>query len=266
MRLNALAGMPRSGSTLLANILAQHPEVHASGTSTLSPVINAVTTVLSNNPDLPSELAANEGMEARYASAVRGLIEGWYAGIKEPVIVDKGRTWPQVWLLARKVDPEAKMLVTVRDPRDVVASIEKQNRATAMFQSPIAPSLRDAADNLMSPEGMVGGPIRMIEDMIDRNAQTYGVLFVPFETFVIDPQTMMDRISKHLDLKPHKWNFEKVDSQGLDLDEVWRGKYPHGGSGPVAAPEGSWSDYLPSDLADLIAGVYPKFMQRFSYS
>lgn len=263
MTIHALAGLPRSGSTLLANILAQHPDVYASGTSVLANVVDAAQTVLSNDPTVVSELNANPGMYQRYQSALRGLIGGLYAGIEEPCIIDKGRGWAGLWGLAQDIDPESRLIVTVRDPRDVIASIEKQNIKSGIFKSPVAPTLRDAAEQLMTVQGLVGAPIKMAEDLLRRRSPN--VLFVRFESFVVDPKPVMDKISEHLSLEPFKWDFENVENRGGDNDAVWRGKYPHDGSGSVHPPQESWQDFLDPELAGLIAGVFPFYMSTFSY-
>ncbi len=260
---NVLAGLPRSGSTLLANILAQHPGVHVSGTSTLGSVVGSVSAILSNNPEVLSELAANPGMYGRYASALRGLVEGWYSEQEVKTIVDKGRAWPPNWALLKDIYPSSKMICSVRDPRDVIASIERQHRATGLFQSPVAPALKDSAESLMTQDGMVGGSIKFVEDMIYRKAE--GVLFVRYESFVLDPQSNMKRISDFLELDDFKYDFENVESRGGDTDTVWRGKYPHEGSGPVKPSSSSWVDVMNQDLADLIASVYPLYMKTFTY-
>ena len=264
MPIHALAGLPRSGSTLIANVLAQHPDVHVSGTSALTSVLDNAQGALSNDPTVISELTANEGMYRRYGDALRGLIEGWYSAISEPVILDKGRAWAGLWNLARDLYPDMRMLVPVRDPRDVVASIEKQNKASAVFRSSVNPDLQEAASQVMSPQGIVGMNIKFVEDLLRRRAE--GVMFLRYESFVVDPRPVLASIVEHLNLEPFDFDIDNVESRGGDADEVWRGKYPHHGVGQVTTAGGSWEDILPPELAEQIAGVYPYYMATFSYT
>lgn len=264
MTLHMLAGLPRSGSTLLLNVLAQHPDVAVSGTSALANVLDAAQGVLSNDPTVISELSANPGMYARYQAALRGLAEGWYSTADSPDVIDKGRAWAPLWTLARDLWPDARMLVTVRDPRDVVASIERQHQATGLFRSPVAPALRDAAEQLMMADGLVGAQIRFVEDLIRRRAE--GVMFVRHESFVASPEPVLTKIVEHLGLEPFDFDPENVESAGGDTDAVWRGKYPHQGTGPIKPHGGSWTDVLDPELGALIAGVFPLYMTTFSYA
>lgn len=261
--IHALAGLPRSGSTLLANVLAQHPDVHVSGTSALASCVEQVQRVLTDAPEIQSDLANVPGSYDRYLASLRGLCDGWYADRDEATIVDKGRGWVMFPTLLAQLYPNSALVVCVRDPRDVLASIERQHRATALFGSPVAPTVYEAAERLMVPDGLVGGPIRFIEDLIRRNIPA---VYVRYETFVADPATTVDRVAGALDLSAHTWDFENVTNQASDLDALYRNKYPHDGSGPIKPSGRTWQDTLDPQLAGLVASRYPLFMQTFAYT
>lgn len=265
MTLNALAGLPRSGSTLLANILEQHPDVHVSPTSTLVGCVGAVQQVLTSGDGVPSELAGDPEMLDRYRAAVRGLTDGWYSTVEEPVIIDKGRGWPSLWLLALDVWDDPKMIVTVRDPRDVIASIERQHRKTAVIGAAHGPMLRESAELMMGPDGLVGTPMRWIEDLIRRGVEN--VLFVRYESMAVDPKPVLDRTVEHLGLSAFEFDVDDVLARTpVEEDAVWRYKFPHDGTGVVKPPEGHWSDMMDDQLAADIAGVCPLYMASFMYS
>lgn len=266
MRFHTLAGLPRSGSTLLANVLSQHPDVSVSGTSALAVTVEAVANVLSTADEVKSDLANVKGSQDRYSGMFRALIESWCSWADTDVVIDKGRGWSIHRALLDVVVPDAVSVVTVRDPRDVVASVERRHRETATFNSPYARSLYDAADVMLSPDGLVGGPLRFCEDLIRRNFAS--VEWVRYETFVRDPLSTMLRIEERLGLgRPDgfAWEFEHVESTASDLDALYHNKFPHDGSGPIRPTGSDWHDVIPDDLAALIAGVAPLYMTTFGY-
>ncbi len=264
MRLHALAGLPRSGTTLIANVLSQHPDIHVSGTSALPLCLEAVQNTLSTAPEVQSDLANVPGSYERYLAAMRGLCDGWYSDRPEPTIIDKGRGWIMHRALLSQLYPDAALIVSVRDPRDVIASIERQHRKTAAFNSPLARTAYESAELLMAPDGMVGGPIRFIEDLTRRNLP--GVVCVRYESLVTDPAAAISRVHDPLGCEPFEHGYRKVENVASDLDALYRGKYPHDGSGEIKPTGRSWQDTLDPDLAALIAGRYPLFMQTFAYT
>jgi sulfotransferase len=263
MRLHFLAGLPRSGSTLLANVLSQHPDVYVSGTSALPLCIERVQEVLSNSPEVQSDLATVPGAYENYLAAMRGLTEGWYSDRPEATVIDKGRGWVLHRALLDQLHPGSQVIACVRDPRDVVASVERQHRNTALFNSPVARTVHDSAEMLMMKDGIVGGPIHHIEDLIRRRLT--GVTWVRYESFVIDPAGTLGKLGDALELEPFGWDFEHVTNVATDLDAIYRGKYPHDGSGPIKPSGSDWRDVLDGDLAAKIASVYPLYMHTFGY-
>ena len=55
-KINVICGLPRSGSTLLCNILNQNPDFHASSTSPLAQTLGALSQFLSTSPEVKSDL------------------------------------------------------------------------------------------------------------------------------------------------------------------------------------------------------------------
>lgn len=266
MKLHALVGLPRAGSTLLANVLSQHPDIYVSGTSALSQAVDAVVTVLSGHAEIQADLANVPGSYDRYRTALRQLAHGWYCDRTEAHVIDKGRGWITQRALLEQIEPGSTMIVTVRDPRDVIASIERKHRQTAIFHSPVASTIYDAADLLMKQDGMVGGPMKWIEDVI-RRAQP-GVVWVRYEQFVTMPDVVVATIHKALgldDADAFVHDFDGVENVATDLDALYRNKYPHDGSGRIKPSGQHWSDILDPQLAANIAGVFPFYMQTFGY-
>lgn len=115
-----LLGFPRSGTTLLEQVLASHPDVEAlEERETLS---DAMRAFLATPDDLDRLAAASEAdlnhLRAAYWARVRG--EG--AQIDGKVFIDKHPLNTLKLPLIAKLFPQAKILFARRDPRDVVLS------------------------------------------------------------------------------------------------------------------------------------------------
>jgi sulfotransferase len=264
MRLHALSGLPRSGTTLIANVLAQHPDIHVSGTSALPLCVEAITDKLSEAPEVMSDLANVPRAYQHYVSAIRGFIDGWYYDQSEEHVIDKGRGWIMHRALLHQVAPGSALLVSVRDPRDVIASIERKHRKTAVFNSPVARTIYETAEILMQPDGMVGGPMRFCEDLIRRNLP--GVVWVRYESFTANPEPVIERIHEAMGCEPFKHDYANVQNTASDLDALYRGKFPHIGSGEIKPTGATWQDTIDPELSDKIANRYPLFMQTFAYA
>lgn len=129
-----LVGFPRSGTTLLENVLASHPDITAlDERDTLGDLTQQF---LVNDAGLKrlAKLAPGEirDLRAAYWSRVRKF----NAAINGKVVVDKYPLTSVKLPLVAKLFPRAKILFAVRDPRDVVLSCFRRNFAmnTAMFE------------------------------------------------------------------------------------------------------------------------------------
>lgn len=120
-----LVGFPRSGTTLLEQALAGHPEV---ATLEEAPTLAAAHAEFMGAPqDLErlSRLSADEAARwrARYWSEVAR--HGAHAASR--VFIDKAPAGTVDLPLVAKLFPEARILFAIRDPRDVVLSCLRNN-------------------------------------------------------------------------------------------------------------------------------------------
>ena len=266
MKLHAIAGLPRSGSTLLCNILNQNPKFYASSTSPMVHAINQLAAWFSNSPEVRSDLINNQkDTEERMVDVARSMMDAWYAG--KPTVFDKSRGWTTNALIFEQLYPEGKMIVCVRDPRNVFASIEKQHRRFPILDhtdNPLEKTLYARADQMFSPQGMIGFPIVGVEDLIRRRPKS--LILVQYERFVQNPKEEMERIYKELGEPYFDHHFTGIKNTATDVDALYNHKFPHKGEGDVVPsdPE-EWKKYLSEDLARVIIERYPHFNNTFGY-
>lgn len=267
MRFATIAGLPRSGSTLLCNLLAQRPDVHVSSTSALPAVVSQVSTLLTNSPEVTSDLLNVPGARERNIVAMRAFIEAWYPDTDDKLVIDKSRGWGYAFLLLQRLFPDVRIIATIRDPREVFASVERAHRASAEF-GPHNP-LTETARQMLSPQGLIGGPITWTEDLVRRRPCTESgeaaLMVLSYDSLGAAPEMMMRNVDHHLGLEPFDYDFESVQSTATDEDVLYRFKYPHDGSGPVKPRPSGWQDVISDDIASQIRDRWPFFFQTFGY-
>ena len=264
---HVICGLPRSGSTLLCNVLNQNPRFYASSTSVLPQTLAALSQLWSNSAEIKSELARDkEATEARLNNAVMALIDAWHP--RDMVVFDKSRAWAHNALPLKRLYPEARIIVTVRDLRSIFGSIEKQHQLNPILDhaaNPLEKEIYTRADQMFSPEGMIGLTVRGVLDLQRRNLP--GTIVIQYETFAENPQLVMDRLYAELGEEPYRHDFETVENTASDLDALYLNKFPHEGAGKVQRIErDEWRQYVPQDVAGLIMQHNGAFNQAFGYA
>ncbi|THD71072.1 tetratricopeptide repeat-containing sulfotransferase family protein [Phenylobacterium sp.] len=115
-----LLGFPRSGTTLLEQVLASHPEVRAlEERETLSAAMRAF---LAAPQDLDRLAVASEGELAPLRAAYWARVREEGAQVEGKLFVDKHPLNTFKLPLIARLFPQARILFAQRDPRDVVLS------------------------------------------------------------------------------------------------------------------------------------------------
>lgn len=117
MNVHFLAGLPRTGSTVLAAILNQNPAVHVTPTSPLYHLL-----VKLNEGFNYCRLQHTFAEERITRSAYRALAEAFYGG-ETRTVFDKHRSWSRhVQAIHEHINPHAKVIVTIRPIAEIIAS------------------------------------------------------------------------------------------------------------------------------------------------
>lgn len=247
---------------MVATILDQHPDVHIDLASALAYVVGAMNTTISTEPEVQLDLAV-PAHRARYLDAYRGLIAGWHGIVEQPVVIDKNRAWCMWPELLAACNPEQRVVMCVRDPRDVVASVERAHVASPEFAHAAGGTLVERVATLMRPGGKIGEPLRRAEDLIRRNVD---VVWVQYEQLTTAPHVHVARLAEALGLAAFDFDLDGLDRDEPLHDAQLLHKWPHRVSGPVKPNEKHWSEVIPEPLAAEIAGAHPLFMRTFGYA
>ena len=255
--MNVITGLPRSGSTLLCNILSQNPAFRVSSTSALPQIISTIVSTYSNNPEFKSDLINDkEDTEAKIHRSLKAFCDGWYHDNR--VIFDKSRGWLHHFPILRKLYSNSKIICCVRDLREVYASIEKQYLKNPLLDdttTPLQKGVWERADIMFKKDGVIG---HCVEGMLDMDRRKAGAFCIPFDSFVENPEELFIALYDYLEQPYFEHDFENVENVATDVDGLYLHKFPHGGSGKVRPQKGHWSDFVSADIAKDI-------MERFRF-
>src|ERR1039458_8460551 len=239
-----VTGLPRAGSTLLCQLLAQHPEIQCEGLSSpLCNIVLGIRRMISDDQFFLSQLDRSfESSYAHLASAMQGFLRGWNRDCGKKAVVDKNRAWLHAVELLLQIEPEAKLLVCLRELGQIYGSIEAQHQRTILvdFIDHLADFDRfGRADMLFAKDKAIGAPMISLHAVPDLpKAVQQHLYFVRFEDLVEQPAACMSHIYAWLGLSPFEVYPEMLAMMGPpESDSHYHMKYPHTQSQRVTKPK-----------------------------
>jgi len=220
-----ISGLPRSGSTLLCNILNQNPRFHATSTSGVLDMLLAIR----NNWNNIVEFKATRNDFAKMR-VLRAMLQAFYADIDKAVIFDKSRGWPGFLEMAESLlGSKAKVLVPVRDIRDVLSSFEKlwrkesksgqieQEKSNFLkFQT-----VEGRCEIFMNTNQPVGSAYNRVKDALARGFADR-MYFIFFDELTTNPEETMRGVYEFLGEKYYDHDFSNVE-QTTHEDDFFHG-------------------------------------------
>jgi len=239
-----VTGLPRAGSTLLCQMLAQHPEIQCEGhSSPLCNIVLGIRRMISDDQFFLSQLDRSfENSYAHLAAAMQGFLRGWNRDCGKKAVVDKNRAWLHAIELLLQIEPEAKLLVCLRELGQIYGSIEAQHQRTILldFIDHLADFDRfGRADILFAKDKAIGAPLISLHAVLDLpKAVQQHLYFVRFEDLTEQPTACMSHIYAWLGLSPFEINPEKLAVIGQpESDSHYHMKYLHQQSERVTKPQ-----------------------------
>jgi len=215
-----ISGLPRSGSTLLAALLAQNPHFHASMSSPVGSLFKSIQSVMHPRHESSIQLKT----ETRHR-LLEGVFHNYYADKKEKdFIFDTNRQWTSELAILNKIFPKAKVLCCVRNPAWIMDSFEQQF-VKHPFDVP----------GLFDNEGERGTVYTRLESLAlyDRvfgfawsslkeafyGANAKDLLLIDYDLLTQAPEETLRLVYKFLDIpyyKAHDFNNVNFDSKAFD--------------------------------------------------
>lgn len=238
-----VAGLPRSGSTLLCQLLSEHPDVYCEGHS--SPLCNALLATrrfISDDQFFLSQLdVQHDTTYANLRSAMQGFLHGWHRNGGKPVVVDKNRAWLHCIEFLLHLEPEARLVVSIRELGQIYGSIESQHQKTILvdFIDHLADFDRfGRADQLFAKDKSIGAPLSSVLAVQDLPQSVKDrIYFVKFEDLTVQPDQTMAAVYAWLGLTPHTINPRSLAVRPHESDSHYRNKYTHRQQNTISPPK-----------------------------
>lgn len=201
-----LAGLPRTGSTLLTSILSQNPAVHTASNSALCPLMWEMqdacnrTEQVANRPDIPDKL-------------IGSIPEVFYKDIKSGIIIDKCRTWtlqPNIELIYKYINPNPKIIVMTRPLIEIIKSIiyiRKMNN----WDNPEYKLLDDDGEFLMRPLQAVYNSLFLNQEQM---------LYIQYNDLIKDTEGTLKKVYNFIKQDLYQHNLNSIQNNNLENDEA----------------------------------------------
>ena len=251
-QIHFISGMPRACSTLLCNLIAQNPRIHATPTSGVHE-IGYIARGFFDTDEFKTMLP--EDGERQYLDFVRGGITHAYDSLTDrPIVVDKCRSWIGHLDQLYKVFPDAKVIVPVRDVRGVLTSLEKLRRKhPSRFTGIEKANPQNWTTVEKRSQGWLSIPPLSIaiERIFDALRFKDRLLFVHAEDLTQDPQATMNKVWEYLGEEPFAHDTNNVEQYTQEHELGW----PYGDHAirPKITPlQPEWNEVLGRQLSEQI--------------
>lgn len=263
------SSLPRAGSTLFSNIVAQNPKFYCTPTSGLLELVNGAKYGFNQSPEFKAQ--EQELMAKGFLSFCKEGINGYFNALTDkPFVLDKSRGWGINYNFAKLLVEEPKIVCMVRDLRSIFASMEKNFRKNPykenFVQNPsqlVGTTLRKRIDIWASgvPVGISVDRLKdIIEQGIDKN-----ILFIRYEDLMDNPEEEMNRFYEFINQDVFQHNFVNI-TQHTHENDVVHGIYgDHKLRPKFEKKEDDFMEVLGFEICRDIKQTYKWFYDYFHY-
>ncbi len=261
------ASLPRSGSTLLQNILAQNPRFYCTPTSGVIDLMLAsrkfyteLAEFKAQDPDL---------MQKAFTSYCKYGINGFFDGVTDkPVCVDKCRSWFHYHEWVSQFHPNPKYLVCIRDLRAILSSMEKLFRKKRHLSDAdeVTGTLTMITINNRVMRWLNGPPVGIAVARLVESIQT-GVLknmhVIRFEDLTTHPDEVLRRVYAYLEEPYFQHDFNHIEQATKENDAYHTQYGDHNIRAKVEPVPLDYNQVLGPELALWVKNNYALFYNTF---
>lgn len=227
-KLFAIAGLPRSGSTLLMSILNQNPEITVGPDSELSKILEHNRIFLRGavvTAQLPHKQFEELGIQF-----CRSGSEAWINQVcPTSFFVDKNREWFYQYDFKFRVFPELKIIVCLRDLRFVIESFLKRADVSlagdlrSTWYANLQTNFMHSSIDWVFKQHFMREPLTSLKELEQVKTKFKPqVYFLKYENLVQNKQLELDKIYKFLEMDRFEHNLTNIAQFEPHFDNVYQ--------------------------------------------
>lgn len=214
-----LSGLPRSGSTVLAAILSQHPSLHTTSTSNLLDTLVGTLRAWSNSLNTRAQTDQLKE-EEKIQNILKNICETQYANVNKSIIIDKARGWADdtnIRTMSKVFGYKPKIIATVRNVEDCAASFVRiakpKDLDHFLLKDDLIKHLKESYQTF--EKGFVFAPECF--------------LIVDYDDLMNDPKKELKRVHEFLKIPDFEYDLNAIDGTNLQErdEEIWEVKGLH---------------------------------------
>ena len=221
-----MAGLPRSGSTLISSILNQNPRIHSGPSSPVMAIMLTLESAIAND-----ELFLSYPKPEQARQIISGVIDNYYSDVNKPVIIDKNRSWVnRMHYIPGYFGVEPKILCPVRNMDEILTSFISMHRRypfdvngkinfidEMLIKNNIPLNDENRCQVLSGPNGIVGQSYDGIQQAMMQGKQSQ-LHFIEYDDLMNDPKETMRKIYEFLNEEYFEHDFSKIENAHKEND------------------------------------------------
>lgn len=261
-----VGGAPRSGTTLVKNILDAHPDICSGPEFDIMPEIVRVWQlgVHKVREGRISAFLDEDQLRERFASLVNSLLEPYRLRKKKPCIAEKTPDNVLVYTQLNRLLPRAYLIHVIRDGRDVVSSMIAVAERYRLADRKLPAIIKNVEACSQTWSSYVSAPFEQAKVFQSTEFQRR-YIEVRYEDIIQNPEATLKYLCRRLkvDFSPSMLNPHLLSHDTI-TDDFWYDKTM--GEGPLSHRSiGRWCRDLTLTQSIIVAHYCQAPLQRFGY-
>lgn len=219
-----LAGIHRSGNTVLASILNQNPDFYIEGISPLVGLMWETDAFKSNE-----EISIINNHQKHTEDFISKIPETFYSYVKEPIIIDRCKAWitpGNLGIIQKYITNTPKIIYTTRPLVEVIASLITMNKDYYISTIPNNWNYKtymsqndNIAENLLQNSGPIDTFLLSYNSISNSDNKDF-IHVVKYCDLLANPEETLEDIYKFFDLDLFEHDFNNIKNEDVYNDSI----------------------------------------------